>query len=81
MSYNEDIQDLLDKIEVIVSKEYNESLDKITKESQAEIARLNAVIDAYREVATKAHKDADAFERENKRLVAWIDNSSTLNKQ
>ncbi len=50
MSYNEDIQDLLDKIEVIVSKEYDESLDKITKEYQAEIARLNVVIDAYKQL-------------------------------
>lgn len=54
MSYNEDVQDLLDKIEVIISKEYDESLDKITKEYQAEVNRLNAVIDAYKELLVDA---------------------------
>lgn len=50
MRYSYDIQDLLDKIEVIVSKEYDESLDKITKEYQAEVTRLNSVIDAYKQL-------------------------------
>jgi len=55
VSYNEDIQNLLDKIEVIISKEYDESLDKITKEYQAEVNRLNSVIDAYKDLLADAN--------------------------
>lgn len=50
MRYSYEIQDLLDKIEVVVSKEYEESIDKLTKEYENEIARLNDVIEAYKEL-------------------------------
>lgn len=56
MSYNEEIESLLNKIEIIISKEYDESIDKLTKEYESEIARLNAVIEAYKELLVEAQK-------------------------
>jgi hypothetical protein len=50
MRYNEEIEGLLNKIEGVISKEYDESIDKLTKKYETEIARLNAVIDAYKEL-------------------------------
>lgn len=73
MRYNEDIEGLLNQIETIVSKEYDESLVKITRKYDTEIVRLNAVIEAYREVATKAQKDADEYEKEIERLCVQIE--------
>jgi len=56
VSYNEEIESLLNKIEIIISKEYDESIDKLTKEYESEIARLNAVIEAYKELLVEAQK-------------------------
>lgn len=59
MRYTEEIEGLLNKIECVISAEYDESI----KDYQAEIARLNAVIDAYKELLIDSQK------RENKCAV------------
>lgn len=74
MRYNEHIESLLNQIETIISKDYDESLDRATKEYNTEIARLNAVIEAYREAAVKAQKDADKLKEINEKLstrLSW----------
>lgn len=74
MIYNEEVENLLNQVENIISKEYDESISKLTTEYELEIVRLNAVIDAYREVAIKAQKDADKLEEINEKLsqrLSW----------
>jgi hypothetical protein len=68
MSYNEEIESLLNKIETIVSKEYDESIDKLTKEYDTEITRLNAVIEAWKDVCRVSQNNEKRLEQKLKEL-------------
>lgn len=56
MMYNEDIESLLNKIEAIISKDYDEQLALISANYEKEIIRLNTVIEAYKELLKDAQK-------------------------
>lgn len=48
--YNDKIEALLEQIEREIAKDYKEELDDVTKMYKDEVVRLNAVIEAYREL-------------------------------
>lgn len=73
MRYNEDIENLLNKIETIISKEYDESIDKLTKEYDTEIVRLNAVIEAWKDICRVSQNNGKILEKEIEELVSKIE--------
>ena len=74
MRYNEEVKSLLNEIECIISKEYDESIGKLTTEYEFEIARLNAVIDAYKELLIVSQ----AKEETLKERLSWKDSTESV---
>lgn len=79
MRYSYDIQDLLDKIEVIVSKEYDETIDKLTKEYDTEISRLNAVIEAWKDICGVSQNNEERLEKKVKEILAENEKLKEIN--
>lgn len=73
MSHNESVQDLLDKIESILSKDYDEQMHLISVSYQQEIVRLNAVIEAWKDICRVSQNNEKILEKEIEGLVTQIE--------